>query len=153
MQFTYTPDGVAPEDAKVWEFTPGKLMSPEAEAIERLTGMTFAEWQRNLDRGSVVAFHALLYIFLKRADPTLRYEQVVFSMSEVVLDLDDREKADIVANLRAKDGPLTETEAALLEALAGDIGDIEVVPDDEAQVGDEGEHADDEGKAPGTDEG
>lgn len=150
MQFTYRPDGA---EAKVWEFKPNKLMSPESEAIERLTGWTFPEWQEYLDRGSVRAFHALLYVFMKRDIPTLKYDEVQFSMSEVELDLDQGEKDEIVARLRERAAAgemLTEGEAAVLSVLGGDTV-IDVAPDAPATAGGEDAVDDDEGKGPGTD--
>ena len=49
-----------------------RLLSPEAEAIERHTGWTFEEWQAQLGRGSMLAHHGLLFVLLKRSRPTLR---------------------------------------------------------------------------------
>lgn len=117
MQFVYTPEGAEPLS---WPFNPNKLMSPECEAIEKRTGMTFAEWQQAVTKGSVLAIHALLFVLLKRTDPTLRWEAVQFCMAEVDFTLEDDEAEEVVATLRqqeATSGPLAPGEAATLATL------------------------------------
>lgn len=88
MKFVYTPEGLEPRE---WEFEPAKLMSPECIAIEKLTGLTFAEWADAAKRGSVQATHAYLWVLLKRDEPTLTPKQVQFSPSEVDFQPSDDE--------------------------------------------------------------
>lgn len=128
MKFVYKPEGVEPRE---WDFSPEKLMSPEAEAIERLTGMTFGEWAEAVRKGSITALHGLLYVMLKRQSPTMKYDEVQFNLSELDFVLDDRETADAIAGLEVKqaDGVLTDSEADLLVSLrsqqdaSGESGD------------------------------
>ena len=88
MKFVYKPEGLA---AKEWEFEPAKLMSPEAIAIEKLTGLTLQEWQEAVKRGSIQCMHAYLWVLLKRDNPTLTPKQVQFSSSEVDFEPSDDE--------------------------------------------------------------
>jgi hypothetical protein len=98
MKVVYAPEGAEP---RTWEFKPEKLMSPECIAIERLTGMRYAEWKAELFQGSITAQHALLWVLLKRQAPTLRADQVEFSESELSLDLDDDEARQLIERMRA----------------------------------------------------
>lgn len=116
MRFVYKPEGVEP---KSWDFDPDKLMNAEAEAIERHTGWTYGEFVDKFGNASILAIHALLFVFLKRSTPTLLWEQVQFSMSEVDMELDDAEAAKAIAELTSKRdaGTLEPAEAAALAEL------------------------------------
>ena len=98
-QFIYKPEGVEP---KSWDFDPSKLMNPEAEAIERHTGMTFVEWVQSLGKSSMLALHGLLFVFLKREIPTLKWDDVQFSISEVDLEMSDEESAEALAQIEVR---------------------------------------------------
>lgn len=116
MRITYTPEGAEPQ---VFEFKPGKLMSPEAEAIERHTGMTYKGFTDALGETSMLATHALLWVFLKRKDPTLKYDAVQFCMDEIDFGLDDDEATEAITELHRRQGdrPLTDDEAVALKML------------------------------------
>ena len=116
MFFVYKPEGA---QERRWEFEPTKLMSPEAEAIERNTGMTYQQWTQAVRDGSMLALHGLLYVMLKRTEPTLKWESVQFCLDSVDFELDDDETAEAIANLEtaATQRPLTPAEEALLENL------------------------------------
>lgn len=115
MRFSYKPEGADPRE---WDFDASKLLSPEAEAIERNTGMTYQEWQDSLRRGSMLAFHGLLYVMLKRSNPTLKWDQVVFSYGEVDFILDEEETRQTIAALEAQDSLTDSEEEALRELRA-----------------------------------
>lgn len=89
MLITYTAEGTEPE---VWDVDLNKLMNAESEAIEKRTGMTYTEFGDALQRGSVSAMHALLWVLRKRKIPTLEYGQVQFTTDEVSLELGLAEK-------------------------------------------------------------
>lgn len=120
MQFVYKPEGVEP---LTWEFNPGKLMSPEVEAIERYTGQAFGDWVEQLERGSFTAIHGLLYVLLKRTRPTLKWNEVEFCMDEVGWDLSPEDMAAMVENLeaKAKTEGLTDREAEQLAELREEL--------------------------------
>jgi hypothetical protein len=122
MQFVYKPEGA---DVRRWDFAPEKLMNVESEAIERVTKMTYTEWAGAVERGSVTALHALLWVMLKRGEPTLTYEAVQFSLSEVDFELSDEESVEALAAMDARiaEGAELSTQeralhAALREAVA-----------------------------------
>lgn len=116
MQFVYKPEGADPTK---WEFNPERLMSPEVEAIERHTGMTFGEWADAVGKGSAVAIHGLLYVMLKRKHPTLKWDEVVFCMADIDFEMDPDEQRAAVDRLTAiaAERPLLEDEAAVLREL------------------------------------
>lgn len=134
MQFTYRPEGV--DEPLVWDYDPDKIMNAEAEAIERRTGMEFAVWSEKLLSGSITATHGLLWVLLKRENPTLKYDQVVFATGEVSLSFTADERAKLRRELmdkRDREG-LEPEEAELLadvEAEANQAGDPPLEPDDE----------------------
>lgn len=68
---------------------------------------------------SMLAIHGLLYVLLKRNDPTLRWESVQFTLSEVDIQADDEELADARASLEAKAASegLSDAEQAALVTL------------------------------------
>ncbi len=99
MKFVYTPEGA---DPRSWDFDPNKLLNVEAEIIERHTGLTFAEVIENMSKGSMLALHGILFVLLKRSDPTLKWDSVQFSLSELDLDLDEDEAQAARAELEAK---------------------------------------------------
>lgn len=130
MRFIYAPEGV---EKRVWEFEPGKIMSPEGEAIERHTGMLFDEWQEKVQQGSMAAIHALLYVLLKREKPTLKYDQVQFSFSEIDWDYSDAEAWDAIdaaEAIVAGGEELTPGQAVAYEQLVKNFGKRPVAEDD-----------------------
>lgn len=100
MQFVYKPEGAEP---KRWDFDPVKVMSPEAEAIERHTGMTFKHWLSALGEGSMTAVHGLLYVMLKRSDPTLQWDAVQFCLAEIEFEVEDDEAPKEAPDLESSD--------------------------------------------------
>lgn len=116
MLFIYKPEGA---DPKTWEWAPNKMLNPEAEAIERHTRMTFQEWSEAVTNGSMLALHGLIFVLLKRDVPTLKWDEVVFSMSECSFELDDEESARALAALeeKASRGALVDGEDLLLAEL------------------------------------
>lgn len=134
MQFVYTPEGA---DPKSWDFDPMKLLSPEAEAIERHTKMTYTDWLDRVSEGSMLALHGLLYVLLKRSDPTLKWEQVQFSLGEVTFELDDDEVHEAAAKLEARFAAgedLSETELAQLVTYREAASEENDEPDPRGEV-------------------
>jgi hypothetical protein len=54
----------------------GALMLAEARAIQKVTGMTIAEWQKGLNLFDAEAITALIWVAMKRQNPTIRFEDV-----------------------------------------------------------------------------
>ena len=99
MQFVYKPEGAR----KVWPFEPGRIMNAEAEVIEKRTGMTFVQWTDAVLEGSMLATHGLLFVLLKRENPTLKWDDVQFCIDDVDFEPDEAETAKIIKALEEKD--------------------------------------------------
>lgn len=89
--FVYAPEGAEPQR---WDFDPTRLMSPEAEAIEHHTGMTFGDWITAIQNLSVTAMHGFLYVMLKRKNPRLKWDEVQFCLADVSLEASDGERSE-----------------------------------------------------------
>lgn len=88
MFFVYQPDE---GDRQEWWFDPHKIKTREAEAIEKKTGWDWEEFGTHLIKGSVVARRALLWMFLRRVHPVLKFEDLDFAVSEVTLEYSKEE--------------------------------------------------------------
>lgn len=69
-------------EGHTYDYT-GKLMLPEAAAIQKATGMTYGEWQTALNKGDVVAVAALLWVLKKRAGEIMPFSQLDFDVNEL----------------------------------------------------------------------
>lgn len=99
MKLTYSPEGVEP---MIWDFLPSKMLNVEAELIEDVTGWTYQEFQSAFIMGSSKARHALLWVFLKRTKPNLRYDAVQFAQDELVVDWSEHERSKLIEELGRK---------------------------------------------------
>ena len=126
MRFVYAPEGLEP---KKWDFDPGKLMSPECMAIEKLTGLSFGEWQKAFLKDSITAQHAYLWVLLKRETPTLTAEQVQFMPSEISMEWTEEEARAIRDALLARSAvqALDVAEVQALATMREQVGDSEAV--------------------------
>jgi hypothetical protein len=112
MIITYKLDG---EPERAWPFDAGKMMSPECEAIERVTGVDYLEFQKRLATGSAKCRRALLWVFLKREHPTLRFDDVTFPYGAVDIEfsMEDLGRLEKQAHDVLRDDELDETLRAL----------------------------------------
>lgn len=111
-RLTYTPEGA---DPKVWDFSFGRLLSPERIAIEKLTGLGWAGVQQGYWQNHGTVIHAMLFVLLKREIPTLRAEELVFCDDEIEIDVTDEEAAEALEKLRSLPDPSEDEVAALAE--------------------------------------
>lgn len=118
MLFVYKPEGA---DPRKWEFDPTRLMSPEVEAIERHTGLTFEGWVEACGKGSFIALHGLLWVLLKRSSPTLKYDEVQFCMADLDFEMDEQERAEMRAELEAKPDRTPAEERVLAELIESGV--------------------------------
>jgi hypothetical protein len=119
----YRPEGA---DERRWTFTPDKLMSSEAEAIEKVTGQTYEEFGQALIKGSMSARRALLWVFLKREDAPLRHSQVDVPVGSVSVDYEPHELQAIRDGLVENRTLPDEDRQAALDALDEMIADQDV---------------------------
>lgn len=122
MDFIYTPEGATP---KRWEWAPGKMPSPEAEEIEKRTGQLHSAAAQACAAGSIRATHAFLFVLLRRGNPALEYDQVVFTADEISWEFTDTDRHRWLANLEAaidRGEELSETDSAFRTHLRGELG-------------------------------
>jgi hypothetical protein len=102
----------------VWPgFKPDRLMTTEAEAIEKVTGLAFAAWGAALMKGSASAGRALVWVLRKRTDPTLRYRDVDFPIGDLSIGFDEDELAAIRTEVETNRDLTDEQRAEALAAL------------------------------------
>jgi hypothetical protein len=115
----YEPEGATPRE---WDFEPDKLMTAEVEAIERQTGWTYVEFGQQLGKGSVTAKRALLWVLLKRNEPTLRHAQVDVPAGAIRLKFSRAELEETRAALLDGRGDYTDAQREQqLQAIAEDL--------------------------------
>lgn len=131
MKFVYKPEGLTPRE---WDFEPRRLMSPEVMAIEKLTKLTFDEWQTAILRGSVTALHALLWVLLKREQPTLVASQVQFAIDEIGMEpTDDELRLAMDKLLETPDAELSDEQREALVELKAQFAEADSDRGDEAE--------------------
>lgn len=101
----YRPEGV---DPKVFDFKFDRLLLPECVEIEKSMGPGFdyyADAQRLFFSGNAALWFALLFVLLKREQPTLRRESLAHVHAGMLdADFSDDEAADVAARLRDEFG-------------------------------------------------
>lgn len=130
MYLVYTPEG---SDApKRWKYQPKKLMSAEREMLERYTGRNFSEFTVDVQKGNAKCRRALLYLYLKREHPTLKFDDVDFAWDELTLEHSKGELMLMRENVIDSVPP--DQLAAVLEKLDEEIAAAHEDPDDEGKA-------------------
>ena len=99
-------------DGETVEFDTERITNVEGMAIERVTGMLFGEWGELLNKGSMLAITALVWIIRKRQDPPLRFDDVLFEQFEPLEDApagDASDPAEAVLDRAVEAVPSTPT--------------------------------------------
>jgi hypothetical protein len=107
-------------------FDRARLMYTEVAEIEKVTQLSYAEWERELGRFSIGAVAALLHVLRRRADMPSDYASLQFNVADlniVPLHEDDREftaeevQADVLRRMEEARGngavPTSATAAAV----------------------------------------
>lgn len=85
MFLIYKPEGQ--EQPTRWRYNPRRgLLAVERENIERRCGLAYAEFTQQVLKGSSLCRRALLYTFLRRDHPGVRWEDVQFEWDELSLE-------------------------------------------------------------------
>lgn len=84
MYLIYSPEGS--DEPKRWKYVPRKIMSAEREMLERRTSRNWSEFTKDVVAGSSLCRRALLFMYLKREHPTVKYEDVDFAWDELKLE-------------------------------------------------------------------
>lgn len=115
MIVTFTP---VEGEKRTWEFRADKIMQPEAELIERRTGMTYDQFTQAIVQGSALARRALVFVFEKRVHPTLSWDAFGdFPVTAIQVDYDRDEMAEILKQVRESPGLTDEERAGVVAAL------------------------------------
>lgn len=130
MYLIYTP---ADGDAQRWRYQPRKLMTAERETLERVTDRHFAQFTQDVLAGNALCRRALLWVFLKRQHPTLRFADVDFAWDELRLEFSRQE---IQLQLERLEDTLAGAELVAARAqIEGELVDAIDEADDEGLVG------------------
>jgi hypothetical protein len=73
--------------SETYEYRPGKLLNVEFAEMERVTKTIGADLEQAIDKGGVNAMTALIWVLRKRQEPTLRFEQVVFNVEDLSIEV------------------------------------------------------------------
>lgn len=93
MKLVYAPDG---EDRQEWEFDLDNLTGDQLILLEDSLDLTFGEWSKLLDRGSLKAMLALCWLLRRESEPDLSWsdaKSVKIGALSVEKDDDEAPKA------------------------------------------------------------
>ncbi|MGA5472523.1 hypothetical protein ACPCUK_27590 [Streptomyces arboris] len=74
-----------------WRYDPKRLMSVEREDLERRTGRHFAQFTTDVLQGNSLCRRALLFTYLRREHPKVKFEDVEFAWDELKLEYSRQE--------------------------------------------------------------
>jgi hypothetical protein len=89
VKFIYAPEDGPQQE---WQFNPMRLMNVEAEMLEGVGGDfwdDYASAGQKLLSGNVRARRAFLWLFLRRNQPDLRFQDLAFRIDEVRIEVED----------------------------------------------------------------
>jgi hypothetical protein len=95
VEIIYRPEGAEPRS---WEFTPRKIMSVDAEAIEAVGGDLWEDFDtfgRLFNMGNRRALRAALWVMLRRDDPGLRFETLSVGAMDIGIGIGEAERERI----------------------------------------------------------
>lgn len=106
----------APADGEThrWNMKEVRILSTEAEAVERVTGLEWQQARAKVLKGSMLALRAIAWVLMKREQPDLRYTAFVPEAGELAFDYDVDERAVIRANIAADEDLTGEEKAVIL---------------------------------------
>jgi len=130
MYLKYEPEGS--DEPKRWKYQPKKLMSAEREMLERYTGKNFTEFSTDVLKGNSKCRRALLYLYLKREHPTLKFDDVDFAWDELSLEHSKGELLLMRENVR--ESVPADQLAAVLEKLDEEIAEADEDPDEQGKA-------------------
>ena len=114
-----------PKDGEVQRFPIefDEMTLAEIEDIENYSGRSFRRFVESFDEGRISQIRPLLFVFLKRANPLLRYRDVNPKLSEVSIDQERgelealRERVEADPDWPDREETLVQIDAALAELL------------------------------------
>lgn len=134
MIVIYQPEGAEPHR---WDLKKVRILSTEAEAIERCTGLEWEKVTRKVATGSMLAIRAVAWVLLKREDTSLAYRAFVPAAGELGYEPDAEELA-VIRDLIEKDTSMDPDEKAEMLADFDEVlAEAEAAADGDAAAGDE----------------
>ncbi|WP_030682169.1 hypothetical protein [Streptomyces cellulosae] len=130
MFLVYSPEGS--DEPKRWKYNPRKIMSAEREWIERRTERNWSDFTKEVVQGSSLCRRALLYTFLKREHPGVKWDDVDFAWDELTLEYSKGELIQIRES--AADAASGDQREAVLAKLDEEIAAAFEDPDDEGKA-------------------
>ncbi|MDX3024074.1 hypothetical protein [Streptomyces acidiscabies] len=130
MYLVYQPEGQA--EPTRWKYNPRKIMSAEREWIERRTERNWSDFTKDAVQGSSLCRRALLYVFLKREHPTVKWDDVDFAWDELKLEYTKAELIEIRSTVA--DSATGEERETVLSKLDGEIAEAYEDPEDQGKV-------------------
>ncbi|WP_030387072.1 hypothetical protein [Streptomyces sp. NRRL S-241] len=125
MYLVYQPEGS--DEPQRWAYNPRRIMSVERERIEKITGRDWSDFTAAVMKGNSLCRRALLFVFLKRAHPTTRFEDVDFAWDELRLE-HSRGELLLIREQIVENAPADQRDAMLAkfdEEIASAIDDPE----------------------------
>jgi hypothetical protein len=83
MYLVYQPEGS--EEPTRYKYLPNKLLSAERELLERKTDRNFSQFTADVLQGNSLCRRALLWMFMRRSNTGLRWDDVDFAWDELEL--------------------------------------------------------------------
>jgi hypothetical protein len=130
VYLVYSPEGS--DEPKRWAYNPRKIMSAERENIERRTSRNWSEFTKDVLQGNSLCRRALLFTFLKREHPTVKWDDVDFAWDELLLEYSKAELIQIREN--AAEEAVGEQREAILAKLDADIAEAYEDPAEEGKA-------------------
>lgn len=130
MYLVYSPDGQ--DEPKRWTYNPRKIMSAERENIERLTGRNWSEFTKDVVQGSSLCRRVLLFTYLKREHPTVKFDDVDFAWDELTLEYTKGELIQIRETVA--ESASGQERAAVLAKMDEQIAQAHEDPEDEGKA-------------------
>lgn len=121
MLIKYRPDK---GPAREFDFIPGELEPHDSDALEVLGGDswgTFEEFGAMFFRGSSRARRAALWIFLRREQPRLKFNDLKVRINQIDVDYSATERAAILAVMLADPNLDEEQREALAKTVTEDL--------------------------------
>ena len=130
MYLVYKPEGS--DEPKRWKYQPKKLMSAEREMLERRTGLNFTEFTQAVVKGNSQCRRALLFMYLKREHPSVKYDDVDFAWDELTLEHSKGELIEMRQSV--EDTVPAHLRESVLAKLDDEIAEAYDDPDDEGKA-------------------
>ncbi|MER5882720.1 hypothetical protein ABT160_02710 [Streptomyces sp. NPDC001941] len=89
MYLIYQPEGQ--DEPTRWKYNPRRLMAVEREDLERRTSRNFSTFTTDVVQGNALCRRALLFTYLRRDHPKVKFEDVDFTWDEVKLAYSQQE--------------------------------------------------------------